>query len=241
MGELSSWIYPLILVAAVAVFAVFFARRYLRYRDTSLSEQDRDVMADFLITSLRENCGGPDRPIKLLPSFWPSFGWSHPEVLRLLEYVTARGWMTFPNYSILQNGLLFNTLPDSAALTPDSYERWTPRDPQEPSVVFNGPTHLGEGDLVNNGTITYEWTMIERDVSKLALGLHRESLRHDGDLAQELEQAAETLSQALETNNLNDPWVKRTVRWVADLANGTAANIISAGLIAAATALLGKL
>ena len=241
MGNISSQIFPFVLVLVVALLAIFFARRCLRFRETSLRERDRDTMADLLITSLRDNCGGPDRPIRLLPTFWPSFGWSHPEILRLLQYVTARGWMTLPNYSILRNGLLYNTLPDIATLTPNSYERWTPRDRQEPTVVFNGPTHLGGGDLVNNGTISYEWNVIERDLSGLALGLHRESLRHEGDLAHELDQAAETLYRALETDNLNDPWVKRTVRWVADLANGTASNLISAGLIAAATALLAKL
>lgn len=241
MGDLSSWGYLLALVAAVVLLAVFFVRRYLRYASTSLSDEDRDAMADFLITNLRDNCGGPDRPIKLLPSFWPSFGWSHPEVLRLLEYVIARGWITLPTYSILQNGLILNTLPDSAALTPDSYERWTPRETQEPSFIFNGPTHLGVGDLVNNGTITYEWKVIERDLTELALSLHHESLRHEHDLAQQLDGAAETIVHALESGNLNDPWVKRTVQWVADLANGTAANLVSAGLITAATTLLGKL
>ncbi|WP_029042833.1 hypothetical protein [Cryocola sp. 340MFSha3.1] len=238
----STWGFVVILVALATPLIVVARRRYLHYSQTVLSEDVLDEMADYLIGSLRGYCGGPDRPMTLPPALWLSFGWTHAEILRVIEYAVAHGWLTVPNFTVITDGVIWNSLPRTAALTPDSYERWSPREPEEPrSITFNGLTHLGDGDLVNNGKITFEWTVIERDVSKLALSLHRESLRHEGELAQHLEEAAETLSRAVEEQNLQDPWVRRTVRWVADLANGTTANLISAGLVAAATALLGKL
>lgn len=237
-----NWVCWLLLLAGIAVYAVFATRRYLAYLSTSLPEEVRDDLADRLLTALRDNCGGPDRSITLASTFWPSTELSFAEVLRLLEYLRRRGWLNVLNNNYVRDAIFLFTLPKSVALTPDSYERWTPRAPEEPkSITFNGPTHLGDGHLVNNGAITYEWTVIERDVSKLALSLHRESMRQAGELAQQLEEAAEMLSMAVDARNLDDPWVKRTVRWVADLANNTAAGVISGGLIAAATALLGKL
>lgn len=240
-GFWSTWGFVIIVALIAISLIVFAARRYLRYANAVLSEDALEEKADHLIASLRGYCGGPDRPVKLLPSFWPSFGWTHAEILRVVEYSVAHGWLTVPNFTILKDGVLWNSLPRSAALTPDSYEQWTLREPEEPRYIINGQAHFGAGDNVNNGTMRYEWTIIERDLSTLALSLHRESFRHAGELARQLEEAAETLSQAVESQNIENPWVKRTLMWVADLANNTAAGAISAGLVAAATALLGKL
>lgn len=238
MGEwFVAWAYPVLGAALLAILSIGFVRRRKRFQEAAPIEDECDAMADQFLRDLRECCAGPNIPVSLGRDYWDAKGWSHDVALHVLRYATYRGKLVLPEYDLGTSAIFGMELPKSAALTQSAYEKYSPR---EPSMVINGPAHLGEGDQYV-GPVNYSWTVVERDISQLALDLHHESLRQVGALAARLDEAAETLSHAVESRNLSSPWVRRSIQWIADLANTSAAGVISAGIIAAATALLSKL
>jgi hypothetical protein len=239
---LTSWGYLILCGVAAGALIWVAIRRYLRYLHTYLAEDTRDNMADLFLGHLRTSSPGPNEPIGLDSTFWPSFGWSHDEALRLLQYLQARGLLLVPGFNILKDGILWGGLPTRVALTRSSYDQYSP---QRHSVVINGnlfgPTHLGTGDIVNEGTISYAWTGLGQELNELALNLHHEAQRQTGELAALLKARAEILAEAADSGTPHTPIVKATLKWVVDLSNSTAAGVISAGIVAAASAILAKL
>lgn len=103
---------------------------------------------------------------------------------------------------------------------------------------INGPVYAGDNGTQNFGVINYGVEQTISDMHSLAFELYTEALTADEAFAFRLEKAAQTISENAEAGDLSSPKLKSTLLWLSSFVNNTAAGVVSAGIVAAATAIL---
>lgn len=232
---------PLIVVGVVLTVAIVFVRwRIGQFAAVAIDEGERDRMAGAVLTDLRAHCSGPREPIAVLPSYWRELGWSNDKLLKLLQYMTTRGWIVLPDFDWRLQRILRLELPRTVALTPSSYEEYSPSR-LVPPVVVNGPAHFGGGDQVFHGEVRFSAQEVERRIDELIIDLRRDRAHRDAETAHRVAEVVEILGRANESRAYHEPQLRAALRWLAGFATDATANAAGAGIAATAAALLGLL
>ncbi|MCS5499372.1 hypothetical protein NY547_19190 [Cnuibacter physcomitrellae] len=227
-------------LGTLAIIGVFLlVRRRRRFERFEVDDARAAELSTDLLSDLRASSAGPDRPVSTPSVYWRSLGAPLDTMLKVLESLQRSGRIVLPSgYTIRGTGLLWRHWPEHLALTPSSFEALSPK--PAPIAVY-GPAHFGSGDQTNSGSFTYSVNTIRADLDRLALQVAADARRNSGRVADDLNTAADDLARAAEEEEPNSERTRSRIRWLLQLASDTSAAVISAGVIAGATALLAAL
>jgi hypothetical protein len=156
--------------------------------------------------------------------------------MQMALYLRKNGKIDAPGLDMLN--ILSGLPPASVALTRNAWEEFSVK---PPTYFVNGPAVIGDGAIQNNDGVFRYGTRDEVLVglNQLALDVYAAADQvGDPSWADQLEGAANTIGGAARTGETDSPRLHDTLQWLSNLANGTTAGVIAAGIVSAATALL---
>lgn len=224
MSDLIAIGLSILFVAALGVGAHF----RIRYVTTArLTDERLADTGDELLTRWRTIAPDIHTKIPMNQAAWASYGLTTLEAIQLARYLEQRGQIVLPEYSLTQ--LLMGEPPSAGRLTQNSWEGYAP---SQGGITVNGPAHFGVGDQINSGTFTYQWDVVERDLTALSFELETliRGTQDEGERGR-LRRAASVLDESIESQDLRDPRLVPVLRWletfVQDTTSGAAGSVIA--------------
>lgn len=226
-------IWPFAILGMIAVGAFFWWRYVTKPR---LTRGELEEISKGFLAALRDVAPGPNENVRFTLKDWRAFGLSNYEAIEVSRYLVSVGKVTLPGFSI--QSLLTVTPPEIVAPTMNTWEEYGKMNAPVFNGPINGPVYAGDNGTQNIGVINYGVEQAVSDMHSLAFDLYTEASTADELLASRLEKAAQTISESAEVGDLSSPKLKSALRWLSSFANNTSAGVVSAGIVAAATAIL---
>ena len=213
---------------------------YVRFRYVVRRRLDVDELeekGDLLLFSWRQVARDPNTDLPMTASAWHTYGVTNLEAIELARYLSGRGQIVLPNYSLI--ALLMGEPPTVGRLTQNSWERFGP---SGSNLTINGPANFGTGTQINSGTFSYTWTDVERDFTALAFEL-RNLIRatEPGPEREQLERAVAVVDGVVEEKSPADARVKPVLKWLSTFAQDSASGSVGGVIGNLATRLLGTM